>query len=155
MSEDHDTFIRQSIELARNAKNRGDHPFGALLVSPQGVVLLTAENTVVTQGNPTHHAELNLIQKAWSSGQLTAEEIHSATLYTSCEPCPMCTGAIFWSGVRTVVYSLSATRLGEIANDEFCGPCTNLFDRARETVPTKVIGPILEKEGEELHLGFW
>lgn len=147
----HEALIRKAIEIADAAKSKGNHPFGALLANAQGDVLLTAENTVVTGRCPTHHAEMNLVNDAWT--KLSEQEIRSSTLYTSCEPCPMCTGAIFWSGIRKVVFSLSAVRLGEIANDGFCGPCTTLFDRATEK--TEVVGPILEQEGEAAHIGFW
>lgn len=153
MSGEHDILIRKAIEVAKSAMDHGNHPFGALLVNKAGDILLTAENTVCTGKNPSQHAEMNLVNAAWAS--LSADDIKSSILYTSCEPCPMCTGAIFWSGIRTVVFSLSANRLGEIANDSFCGPCTVLFDRAGPEACTEVIGPILEKEGEADHLGFW
>jgi tRNA(Arg) A34 adenosine deaminase TadA len=149
MSE-HEVFIRKAIELAKNSRVNGNHPFGALLVHDHDVIL-TAENTVVSGNNPTHHAETNLINMAWKS--LPADVIKASVLYTSCEPCPMCTGAIFWSGVRTVVFSLPATVLGEIANDKFCQSCCELFDRADDK--TTVIGPILQEEGELVHQDFW
>lgn len=149
MSEDA-KYIRRAIDLARQARERGNHPFGALLVADEQI-LLEAENTVVSQNNPTHHAEMNLVQGAWR--QLPAEVIGKSTLYTSTEPCPMCTGAIFWSGIRRVVFSLPAADLGAMTDDRFCGPCKALFDRANEK--TEVIGPILADEGRQVHLGFW
>jgi len=142
--------IRRAIELARMARERGNHPFGALLVADEQIVL-EAENTVVTENDPTHHAEMNLVQLAWR--KLPAAVIRRSTLYTSTEPCPMCTGAIFWSGIRRVVFSLSAADLGEMANDRFCGPCETLFDRGQEK--TVVIGPVLADEGRQVHLRFW
>lgn len=147
---EHEVFIRRAIALAESSKASGNHPFGALLVHNNDIIL-SAENTVVTENNPTQHAEMNLVNSAWKS--LSADIIKSSVLYTSCEPCPMCTGAIFWSGIRTVVFSLSATRLGEIANDKFCQSCCDLFDRA--DVKTEVIGPILPEEGELAHKDFW
>ena len=149
MSE-HAEYIRRAIDLARGARERGDHPFGALLVAG-GQIVLEAENTVVSQGNPTHHAEMNLVQDAWRS--LPVEVIRKSTLCASTEPCPMCTGAIFWSGIRRVVFSMPARDLGEMAGDKFCGPCKALFDRADEK--TEVIGPILADEGRQVHLEFW
>jgi tRNA(Arg) A34 adenosine deaminase TadA len=143
-------YIRRAIELARQARERGDHPFGALLVA-DGQIVLEAENTVASQNNPTHHAEMNLVQEAWQ--QLPAEVIHRSALYASTEPCPMCTGAIYWSGIRRVVFSVPALALGELADDRFCGPCSVLFDRAEQK--TEVIGPLLADEGREVHLGFW
>lgn len=147
----HEQHIVAAIELAAKARANGNHPFGALLVH-NGNVILTAQNTVSTKNNPTHHAEMRLVDNAWNSG-ISADVIKESTLYTSCEPCPMCTGAIFWSGIRRVVYSLPALRLGEIANDKFCGPCTDLFDKADDK--TEVIGPILPEQGESVHSSFW
>jgi tRNA(Arg) A34 adenosine deaminase TadA len=144
------SYIRRAIDLARQAREHGNHPFGALLVADDQIVL-EAENTVISQRNPTHHAEMNLVQGAWRS--LPAELIGRSTLYTSTEPCPMCTGAIFWSGIRRVVFSLPALDLGEMSDDKFCGPCQALFDRA--DTRTEVIGPILAEEGRQVHLGFW
>jgi len=173
----HEAFIRQAIALADSAVQHGNHPFGALLVHNDRVVA-SAENTVVTNHNPTQHAEMNLVNAAWQSAtstststsattststsasaststthSLTPEVIKECTLYTSCEPCPMCTGAIFWSGIRRVVYSCPAVVLGEIANDKFCQSCSDLFDRADDK--TEVIGPVLEEEGVRAHKAFW
>jgi len=146
----HSNYIRRAIELARQSRDSGNHPFGALLVADSGIAL-EAQNTVVTEHSPIHHAELNLVQLAWQ--QLPSDVIHRSTLYTSTEPCPMCTGAIFWSGIRRVVFSLPATELATLAGDRFCGPCTALFERAEER--TEVIGPVLAEEGRVVHLGFW
>ncbi len=143
-------YIRRAIDLARQARARGNHPFGALLVA-EGRIILEAENTVVSQNNPTYHAELNLVQAAWQT--LPVELIRKSTLYTSTEPCPMCTGAIFWSGIRRVVFSFPAAELGAMADERFCGPCRELFDRAERK--TDVVGPILADEGRQVHLGFW
>jgi tRNA(Arg) A34 adenosine deaminase TadA len=142
--------IRRAIELARQAREQGNHPFGALLVA-DGHVVLEAENTVVSENDPTRHAEMNLVQRAWRT--LPADVIRRSTLYTSTEPCPMCTGAIFWSGIRRVVFSFPAVDLGVLAGDRFCGPCGPLFDRAEQK--TEVVGPIAADEGREVHVGFW
>ena len=149
MSED-EKYIRRTIDLARQARERGDHPFGALLVA-DGQIVLEAENTVVTTNNPTHHAELNLVQRAWH--KLPAELIQKAALFTSTEPCAMCTGAIIWSGIRRVVFSFPALELGKLANDRFCLPCITLFDKAGQK--TEVVGPILAGLGREVHEGCW
>ena len=145
-----ENYIREAIKLAAAAKEKGNHPFGAILVVDDAIVL-SAENTVVTDKDPTCHAEMNLIRYAWK--ELSPDQIHAATLYTSTEPCPMCCGAIFWSGIRTIVFSTSASTLGSIANDSFCRPCTGLFENVTPT--TQVIGPILAEEGDMLHVGFW
>lgn len=106
---------------------------------------------VVTKNNPTHHAEMNLVQLAWR--KLPAEVIQGAALFTSTEPCAMCTGAIIWSGIRRVVFSFSALELGKLANDRFCWPCNTLFAKAGQK--TEVVGPVLAELGLEVHVGFW
>jgi tRNA(Arg) A34 adenosine deaminase TadA len=145
-----DRLIRQSIALARQARARGNHPFGALLAI-DGQVLLTAENTVNSETNPTGHAETNLIFQAIR--ELGPEQIKSATLYTSCEPCAMCTGAMYWAGIRKVVFALSCQELARLVGNDFLIPCRELFARARDHV--EVAGPFLTEEALEVHLGFW
>ncbi|MFY0575347.1 nucleoside deaminase [Cystobacter fuscus] len=100
-----------AIDLARRARARGDHPFGSVLVDARGRVLLEGENTVVTTGDCTGHAESNLMREA--TRQYRPEELAGSTLYASTEPCAMCAGAIFWGGVRRVVFALSSEELGQ------------------------------------------
>ena len=147
---EHDSFIRQAIKLAREARENGDHPFGALLVK-DGVVLQTAVNTVNTQNDPTHHAELNLVSAV--ARQFDAATLAQSILYTSTEPCAMCAGAIFWAGIPAIVYSCAGTTLGDMTGGLFVVPSRELL--AKATRPTTVIGPILEAEGIAVHEGFW
>src|SRR6478672_12994990 len=100
----HEELLRQAIVVARQAREHGNHPFGALLADPDGNVLLSAENTVVTGTDATGHAETNLVRLA--SARYSTSELRGLTLYTSTEPCAMCSGAIYWSGIGTVVYAL-------------------------------------------------
>jgi tRNA(Arg) A34 adenosine deaminase TadA len=143
-------FTRQAIELARQARAAGNHPFGALLVVDDEVVL-TAENTVMTDRDPTAHAETNLVAKAIQ--QLSPDRIRRSILYTSCEPCAMCTGKIYWAGIRSVVFALSSEELSAFAGPNFLIPCTELFARGAEMVT--VIGPLLLDEAREVHRGYW
>lgn len=143
-------FLRQAIELAASAREHGNHPFGALL-SIENRVVLTAENTVNTGRNPTAHAETNLIQRAIR--ELSQEAIAGSTLYTSCEPCAMCVGAIYWAGVRRVVYALSSEELARLAGADFLVPCRELFRRASRSV--EVAGPLLMEEAIKVHEGYW
>ncbi len=85
----HPSYIRRAIDLARLAREHGNHPFGALLVADD-LIVLEAENTVVSQGNPTQHAEMNLVQCAWRT--LPAELIRRSTLYTSTNLAPCARG---------------------------------------------------------------
>jgi tRNA(Arg) A34 adenosine deaminase TadA len=143
-------FIRQALDLAAQARRRGNPPFGALLVVGDEL-LLSAENTGITDANPTCHAETNLVQKAIRN--LSREQIAEAALYTSAEPCAMCTGAIYWAGIRTVVYALPCEELARLGRGSFAIPCRELFGRASEKVD--VAGPFLIEEARKVHENFW
>jgi tRNA(Arg) A34 adenosine deaminase TadA len=145
-----EALVRQTIELARQARASGNHPFGALLTIDAAVVL-TARNTVHTENDPTAHAETNLVADAIRT--LTPAQIARGVLYTSCEPCAMCVGKIYWAGVRTIVYALPAEELGKLAGRSFLVPCRDLFGRAKDAVT--VVGPLLVDEARAVHDGFW
>ncbi|MBP6015275.1 MAG: nucleoside deaminase [Candidatus Promineofilum sp.] len=148
-------FIRLSFQVAAEARAKGNHPFGALLVDDGGHVLLRGENTVVTDHDCTGHAETNLIREA--SRAYSPEFLSRCTLYASTEPCPMCAGAIFWSNVRRVVFGLSTNSLnalvGEETPDVLYLPSRELFAKGRK--PIEVLGPVLEEEALQVHAGFW
>ena len=90
-------YLRYAIMIAERAREHGSPPFGAVLVRDRGWILSEGENTQGATSDCTCHAEMNLLKEATRcfSRRLLA---HS-TLYTSAEPCPMCAGAIFWSGI--------------------------------------------------------
>ena len=143
-------FIRQAIGLARQARGNGNHPFGALLVIDNQVVL-TAENTINSDKNPTCHAETNLVQKAIR--ELTPEQLAKAALYTSTEPCAMCTGTIYWAGIRKLVYGLANEELAKLAGERLPVSCREILDRACDKM--EIVGPLLTDEALAVHLGFW
>ena len=155
MDEDDFKFIRNAIEVARKSRKNGNHPFGSILVDQDGRILMEVENTVVTGRDSTGHSETNLIRQA--SGQYDSDFLAKCTLYTSTEPCPMCSGAIFWGNIGRIVYGLSEESLyemaGEDAEDVLHLPCRELFGKGRK--PIKVIGPVLEEEAKKVHEGFW
>jgi tRNA(Arg) A34 adenosine deaminase TadA len=147
-------LLRRAIEVARQSRAQGNHPFGALLATETGQVLLEAENTVLTARDVTGHAETNLIRLA--STRLDKETLSRCTLYTSAEPCPMCAGAIYWAGLGRVVYGLSQSGLYAMTgavHDELPLPCREVLARGGHAV--KVIGPALEDEARQVHAGFW
>jgi tRNA(Arg) A34 adenosine deaminase TadA len=155
MDKDDLRFMRVAIDVARRAKDKGNHPFGAVLVDEQGHILMEAENTVVTERDCTGHAETNLMRQA--SRKYDRDFLARCTLYTSTEPCPMCAGAIFWGNVRRVVYGLSEEGLyemiGEDAEEVLYLPCRELLGKGKKRI--EVIGPILEEETRRVHEGFW
>jgi tRNA(Arg) A34 adenosine deaminase TadA len=148
-------FLQATFQVARNSRNNGNHPFGALLVSEEGRILMEAENTVVLGKDCTGHAETNLIRKASSAYE--SDSLAKCTIYSSTEPCPMCAGAIYWSNIRRLVFGLSAESLKEIVGldteDVLYIPCRELFQRGRKEI--EVVGPMLEDEAREIHRGFW
>jgi len=148
--------LRRAIRLAEMTRARGNHPFGALLVGAGGELLAEAENSVVTDRDCTAHAELNLVRLV--SGRYDRGALAGSTLFSSTEPCAMCAGAIYWSGIGRVVYALSAERLYQLTRHEpgeapLVLPCKEVFARGARAV--EVAGPALEAEAEEVHRGFW
>jgi tRNA(Arg) A34 adenosine deaminase TadA len=149
-------YLRKAIYIAAQAREHGNHPFGAVLADAQGQLLLEAENTVTTTQDVTAHAETNLVRLACAA--LPAEVLAGCTLYTSTEPCAMCAAAIFWSGIGRVVYALSERSLLEVVARVPGGnyldlPCREVFARGGRQI--EVSGPLLEDEAWQVHLGFW
>ncbi|WP_227820083.1 nucleoside deaminase [Agromyces aureus] len=147
--------LRHAIEVARRSRAEGNHPFGAVLVAPDGAVV-EGTNSVVTAGDPTGHAETNLVRLA--SARLAPERLRLSTLYTSTEPCAMCAGAIYWSGIGRVVYALSEQGLAAMVPSQdgeptMDLPCREVFARGGRTV--HVAGPALVADAAEVHRGFW
>jgi tRNA(Arg) A34 adenosine deaminase TadA len=143
-----------AIGLAQRARGNGKHPFGALLAAPNGDVLCEAENTVVTEGDVTGHAELNLVSKACRT--LAAGQLATATLYTSTEPCAMCSGAIYWSGIPRVVYALGEDELAVLVEGGeliLQLPSRQVFAAGSPAV--EVSGPHLHDAAAAVHAGFW
>ncbi|EFE55249.1 cytidine and deoxycytidylate deaminase zinc-binding region [Providencia rettgeri DSM 1131] len=105
-------FMAQALELAAEATKKGNEPFGAVLVKDNQVVM-TGENHIHTESDPTYHAELGLIRQYCSEHKIM--NLSEYTLYTSCEPCCMCSGAMVWCQLGRMVYSLSHDELAEIA----------------------------------------
>ena len=157
MSSDLDLrHLTRAIELAGSAREHGNHPFGSLLVDRNGEVVLEAENSVVTGRDVTAHAELNLVREA--SARFTPQQLGACTLFTSTEPCAMCAGAIFWSGIGRVVFALSSATLGAIVQDPtgaltLAMSCREVFDRGGRTVDVR--GPLIEDQARVVHEGFW
>ena len=151
-------FLRQAIELARKARNDGRHPFGALIVNERGETVVAARNNAVRpNGDPTQHAEMVACSQA--ARLLSEAELARCTLYTSTEPCAMCAGAIYWTGIGRVVFALgrrpacSRYTGSHTENPTLDLPCREVFARGQK--PIVVAGPLLEDEAGQVHEGFW
>jgi guanine deaminase len=95
-------FLTRAVELAKNGIKKGGGPFGAVIVR-NGEIISESTNRVVHSNDPTAHAEILAIRMA--ADVLGTHILGDCILYTSCEPCPMCLGAIYWSGIKTVFFA--------------------------------------------------
>ncbi|WP_431964105.1 nucleoside deaminase [Actinacidiphila sp. bgisy160] len=102
-------LLRRAIELAAEARASGNPPFGSLLAGPDGTVLAEDRNSSLSDGDITAHPELKLAR--WAARELDPATAAVTTLYTSCQPCGMCAGAIERSGLGRIVYALSTDQL--------------------------------------------
>ena len=154
---DHRLFLRRAFAVARRAREAGDHPFGAILVGPDGAVLIEQGNGYRREGRDmTAHAERLVASEA--SRRFDAALLAASTLYSSAEPCAMCAGAIYWAGIGRVVYGQSEAGLkaatgAHAENPTLALPCRAVFAAGQR--PVEVIGPLLEEEAAELQRDFW
>lgn len=130
-----DDHLRRAIRLAVDARAEGNPPFGSLLVSRDGVVIREERNTTVTDADVTAHPELKLAR--WAARELSTHESASTTMYTSCQPCPMCANAIARAGLGRVVYALSTEQLQQLKPPGFVNP---------DSTKVLVVGPRLLDE---------
>ena len=156
MNEADRALLERAIEVAAAARKGGNHPFGAVLGSATGENLLEAENSVTTERDVTGHAELNLVRLA--SRRLRPEVLADCTLYSSTEPCAMCAGGIYWSGIGRVVYALSERDLYLMTGDDPENPTMSLGTRVVLGAGQRRIaveGPVDLPAARSVHEGFW
>ena len=139
------TFIKRAIELSKLAVEHGNEPFGAVLVK-NGEIVYENENQIYTKNDPTFHAEFGLIRKFIEETGIT--DLSSYTLYSSCEPCFMCCGAMVWTKLGRLVYSASDIDLCNILG--FKGAeCVKLtFENSG--AKTEVVSGLLKNEAIEV-----
>jgi tRNA(Arg) A34 adenosine deaminase TadA len=147
-------LLRAAIALSARSREEGNHPFATIITGADGTILAQAVNA--HRVDCTCHAEMNAVRIA--SASVGREALRQATLYSSAEPCAMCAGGIYWSGIGRVVYALSEKRLLALTgnhqdNPTLSLPCREVFDRGQR--PIEVIGPVLEDEAASVHEGFW
>jgi tRNA(Arg) A34 adenosine deaminase TadA len=153
-NEDDLVHLRKAIALSAQSRARGNHPFAALVTNRENAVLAEAMNDI--HADCTSHAELVAVRLA--SSNFSAVQLRDATLYSSAEPCAMCAGAIYWSGIGRVVYALSEGRLLQLTgnhpeNPTLSLPCREVFARGQREI--EVVGPLLEDEAAVPHREFW
>jgi tRNA(Arg) A34 adenosine deaminase TadA len=150
-------LLRQAFEIARRSRAAGDHPFGSVLADGEGNLLMEQGNGYTSEGGDrTAHAERLLASRAARAYDL--KFLTRCTLYTSAEPCAMCSGAIYWAGIGRVVFGQTEKGLKEQTgaheeNPTLDLPCGLVFAAGQR--PTEVVGPMLEEEAAKLQADFW
>lgn len=146
--------LHRANEVARRAMGLARHPFGAILVGPDGETVLAEQGNVDT----VNHAESVLARTA--ALNFSPEVLWQCTLVTTAEPCVMCAGTQYWANIGRVVYGMTEHRLLELTgnaeeNPTMSLPCREVFARGQK--PIEVIGPVPEVEEAiaALHKGFW
>ncbi len=151
------TLLREAIKIAENARAEGNHPFGALLASKDGDILIRQGNTY-REDRGTGHAELNVARLAARTYE--PEFLETCTLYTSVEPCSMCAGGTYWAGIGALVFGLTEQRLAELTGDNpenltMSLPCRTVLGAGQRDIEVRGPFPELETEILKTHEGFW
>ncbi|HDZ55881.1 MAG TPA: nucleoside deaminase [Pseudomonas xinjiangensis] len=147
--------LRRCVELATEALEAGDEPFGSVLVAADGTVLVEDHNRVAS-GDRTRHPEFELAR--WAAANMTAEERAAATVYTSGEHCPMCAAAHGWVGLGRIVYVSSSEQLASWLTELGVPPPPVRTLPIQEIVPDVVVeGPVpgLAEQLRDLHRRFY
>ena len=138
-------FMRRAIEIATASVHRGGGPFGAVIVK-DGAVVAACSNSVTLDNDPTAHAEVNAIRRACRA--LGTFDLSGCTIYTSCEPCPMCLGAIFWARIDRIFFGNTRKDAREIGfADDF------IYEELARPIQERAVAaqPLL---GDEAHASF-
>jgi tRNA(Arg) A34 adenosine deaminase TadA len=143
---DHERHMAAAIDLAREAADRGDRPFGSVLVRDDEVIA-RASNRVVTETDLRRHPELDLALEA--DREYTAEERDRTVMYTSTEPCPMCAGGLRSAALGRVVYSVGGDEIHQFTGGEPTVRAAEILDGI-----TEVTGPVSHDAGLAVHEDF-
>lgn len=143
---DHDSHMQRAIQLAREAADRGDRPFGSVLVREDSIVM-EESNRVNTEDDIRRHPELHLAHRACRT--LDPDERCGTVMYTSTEPCPMCAGGMLTAGFGRVVYSVDSTEITKFTGGDHTVAAAEILENVSE-----VVGPVLNDEGRAVHKEF-
>ena len=138
--------MRKAFELAREAANRGDRPFGSVLVRDNTAVM-TDSNRVLTENDIRRHPELHLAYRACREYDPGTRS--ETVMYTSTEPCPMCASGMATAGFGRVVYSVGSDEIVEFTDN-----MTSVRSAEILTGVSDIVGPILNDEGRQIHNEF-
>ncbi len=132
----HNYYMQRAIELSKQSISNGGGPFGAVIVK-DGEIIAESSNSVTQDNDPTAHAEVNAIRKAAKA--MNTFDLSGTTIYSSCEPCPMCLSAIYWARISNLFFANTRQDAQKIGfDDEFLYNEIQL-PIAERTIPTKQI----------------
>lgn len=134
-------FMQKAIELSALAAAHGNEPFGAVLVK-DGEIVDTNENQIYSATDPTYHAEAGLLRNFCAKTHVT--DLREYTLYSSCEPCFMCSGAMVWTKLGRLVYAASNCDLNRIFHGEGCD-CSDMVFAHSPWQPEVTAGVLREE----------
>lgn len=156
--QNHIDYLKRAIEISKTARANGNTPFGALLVDKDGNIIMEQGNIEITDNICTGHAEATLAARA--SHEYSKDFLWNCTLYTTAEPCAMCSGAIYWANIGRVVYGMTERRLLQLTgsneqNPTFDLPCRDVFSKGQKEIT--ILGPFpeIEEEAAKVHEGYW
>jgi len=147
------TYMRKANEVAKRASEHSHHPFGAILVGPDGTVLMQQGNI-----DTVHHAETELARRA--AAAYSPEFLWTCTLVSTGEPCAMCSGTLYWANIGQLIYGFDEATLLALTGDHVENPTMNLPARTvigsgQKNIEVHGPFPELEEELVALHRGFW
>ncbi|MCI9648332.1 nucleoside deaminase [Oscillibacter sp.] len=151
-------YLMEANREAVQARSTGNTPFGAVLVDASGEIIMRQGNAEHDLHDATAHAEFVLASRA--SRTYDKQYLWGCTLYTTCEPCPMCTGGIYWANIGKIVFGITEERLLEMTGADDKNPTFHMGAEKIIAAGQKEIaleGPVPEMEEEivAVHKGFW
>lgn len=135
----HEEFMREAIAEAK----QGDLPYGAILVK-DGQIIERGYNTAQTDNDVSAHAEINVLRSFTQKNTYSLDILKGYTLYTTCEPCPMCAAACVWAGVSKIVFGASTQQLIEIGSEQIDLSCQAVVAKGFQKIT--ITGGILDRE---------
>ncbi len=147
MNEQDEMFLRRAIQLAKEARKKGQEPFGAVLVK-DNKIMAEGGNQIYALSDPTAHAENALIRDYCQKHKIM--NLEGYILYCSTEPCMLCSGAVFWTRISRIVFSVSQKMLGNITGSTKTD-CRTLL---KHHPWIEIIGPALNEEGLKVFEGY-
>ncbi|MCC0178263.1 nucleoside deaminase [Waterburya agarophytonicola K14] len=139
----HQYFMKEALLEAQ----KGDLPYGAVIVKDNEVII-RGYNTTQTNNDVAAHGEINVLRQFTKKYGYSLETLKGYTLYTTCEPCPMCAAACVWAGVSQIVFGASTKQLIDLGTKQIDIPCKTVVEKGFQNI--EVIGGILADECLEL-----